>query len=244
MALDEAAAPAIVETHGIRVAFLAAVDQRTGAFRYAGPEEWGVAPLDVERLSDHIRELRTRVHHVIISLHWGEERFSIPSPAQIEQAHALVDAGASMILGHHPHVLQGLEHYCGTSIIYSLGNFIADDVYFSDGDAIRWNHTERTGCILLAELSDQAVVNARQVPTYDSGTLVEFDHSGFGSRRIEKARRVIAQGVTVGAYRREHLRVKAIRPVLAHLRWSALKKVRLQQLKAAFRLLLQAMRVK
>jgi hypothetical protein len=96
----------------------------------------------------------------------------------------------------------------------------------------------------LAELSDQAVANVRQLPTYDSSTLVELDHSGFGSRRIEKARRAIAQGVTAARYRGEHLWVKTIRPVLAHLRWSALKKVRLQQLQAAFRLLLQAMRVK
>ncbi len=52
MDLNEAGAPAIVETHGIRAAFLAAVDERAGAFRFAGPGEWGVAPLDVDRLSE------------------------------------------------------------------------------------------------------------------------------------------------------------------------------------------------
>ena len=72
-------------------------------------------------------------------------------------------------------MLQGLEFYRGAPIIYSLGNFVADDVYFSDGDAIRWNRTERTGCILLAELSESAVANVRQVPTFDTGRLVELD---------------------------------------------------------------------
>ena len=210
MNLDEAAAPAIVEAGGLRLAFLAAVDQRSGPYRFAAEDQWGVAPLDVDRLARQIRDLREQVHHVVVSVHWGEERFLIPSPVQIEQAHAIVDAGASIVLGHHPHVLQGLEFYRGAPIIYSLGNFIADDVYFSDGDAIRWNRTERTGCILLAELSESAVVNVRQVPTFDTGRLVELDRrrlwiaahregeSGDCSRRVAGA---LSPGASLGQRR-------------------------------------------
>ena len=164
----------------------------------------------------------------------------IPSPTQIDDARALVGAGASIILGHHPHVLQGMEFHQGAPIIYSLGNFIADEVYFSDGDAIRWNRAERTGCILVAELDAKKVANVRQLPTFDTGRLVEIDESGFGSRRIEKTRRAILHGVTLSRYRREHLWVKTIQPILMHLRWSELKKLRLRQLRQAFRRLLQA----
>ena len=241
MDLDEAAAPAILETNGLCVAFLGAVDQRSGPYQFATPSQWGVAPLDVNRLSQQIRELRSHVDHVLVSLHWGEERFLIPSPGQIEQAHALVDAGASMVLGHHPHVIQGLETRRVAPIAYSLGNFIADEVYFTNGDAVRWNRTGRTGCILLAELGANATVaNVRQVPTYDPGLAVQLDHSGLGQRRIAKTRRAIARGVTLRRYRREHLRVKTLKPILDHLRWSKLKRLRFRLVRKALQGLFEA----
>jgi poly-gamma-glutamate capsule biosynthesis protein CapA/YwtB (metallophosphatase superfamily) len=233
--LDEAAAPAIMETRGVRVAFLGAADQLCGVSQFAGPGQWGVAPLDAGRLARQIRALRAEVQDVIVSVHWGEERFLFPSPAQIEQAHRLVDAGAAMVLGHHPHVLQGLEFHRGAPIAYSLGNFIADEVPFSDGDAVRWNRTGRTGCIVLAELTATAVADVRQLPTYDPGRLVELDQSGFGARRIAKTGRAIAQGVTPARYRRERLWVKGVKPVLEHLRWSSLRNVCFRQVRKALR---------
>jgi hypothetical protein len=244
MNLDEAAAPAIVEVNGLRLAFLAAADQRSGPYQFAAADKWGVAPFDVDRLARQIQSLRGQVHHVIVSIHWGEERFLIPSPAQIEQARALIDAGASMVLGHHPHVLQGLEMYHGAPIIYSLGNFVADDVCFCDGDAIRWNRTERTGCILSAELSEAAVANVSQTPTFDTGRLVELDLGRFGSRRIARVQRAIVQGVSPARYRREHLWVKTVVPILKHLRWSELKKARPSQFHRMIQMLFRACRAK
>jgi poly-gamma-glutamate capsule biosynthesis protein CapA/YwtB (metallophosphatase superfamily) len=244
MNLDEAAAPVIVEAGGLRLAFLAAADQRSGTNQFAAENQWGVAPLDVDHLARQIQDLRQHVQHVMVSLHWGEERFLIPSPLQIEQAHAMIEAGASIVLGHHPHVLQGLELYRGAPIIYSLGNFIADEVFFCNGDAIRWNRTERTGCILLAELNASAVVNVRQVPTFDMGRLVEVERDGLGSRRIEQTRRAIVQGVTPARYRREHLWVNTIVPVLKHLRWSELKKARPSQMRRMIQTVLRAWRAK
>jgi hypothetical protein len=245
MNLDEAAAPAILETHGLRLAFLGAVDHLSGPYQFATPHQWGVAPLDVDRLTRQIRDLRPHADHVLVSLHWGEERFLIPSPTQIDQAHALVEAGASLVLGHHPHVLQGLEIRRGAPIAYSLGNFIADEVYFTDGDAVRWNRAGRTGCILLAELGpDATVANVRQVPTYDPGRAVELDHSSFGPRRIAKASRALARGVTLRRYRREHLWVKTIKPILDHLRWSKLKTLRFRHVRSALHRLFQARRVR
>jgi len=238
--LDEAAAPAILEVNGVRLAFLGAVDPQTGPYRFASPDGSGVPALDVARLARQVRDLRCSVDHVLISLHWGEERFSVPSPAQVEQAHRLVDAGASMILGHHPHVLQGLEIYRRAPIIYSLGNFVADNVHFSDGDAIRWNRVQRTGCILLAEISKAKIENVRQVPTHDSGRLVDVDASRFGRRRIEQTRRAIAGGVSIARYRRERLWVKTIRPFFGHLRWSKLKRLRWRQICNTFRGFLQS----
>lgn len=240
LSLDEATAPAMLNVNGLRIAFLGAVDERSGPSHVATASRWGVAPLDLDRLTRQVRKLRSDVDYVVVSLHWGEERFSIPSPVQIDQARALVEAGASMVLGHHPHVLQGTETWEGAPIVYSLGNFIADEVYFSDGHAVRWNRTERTGCVLLADLGRGRVSNVRHVPTYDPGTAVELDQGGFGRRRIEKARRALARGVTLARYRREHLRVRTIKPALACLRWSRLRELRFGHVRKAVEGLLRA----
>jgi hypothetical protein len=232
---DEAAAPAIVERHGICIGFLGAADERSGVSQFAGQNQWGVAPLDVECLARQIQALRGEVDHAVVSVHWGEERFSIPSPGQIEIARALVNAGASMVLGHHPHVLQGLEVYRGAPIAYSLGNFFADEVYFSDGDAVRWGRAGRTGCILLAEIGHSAVTEIRQLPTYDSGKLVEIDRSRFGAHRIAATGRSIVGEVTAARYRRERLWVKTIKPILNRFQWSNLKRFSAAKFRKALR---------
>jgi len=67
---------------------------------------------------------------LIVSLHWGEEYKLINSPAQQSLAHQIIEAGAGLIIGHHPHVVQNIEKYQGKLIFYSLGNFIFDQ-YFS-----------------------------------------------------------------------------------------------------------------
>ena len=60
---------------------------------------------------------------VILYVHWGEEKEIEPNEEQTELAHAAIDAGADLVLGSHPHVLQGVEKYKGRYIVYSLGNF-------------------------------------------------------------------------------------------------------------------------
>ena len=139
-----------------------------------------------------------------------------------------------MVIGHHPHVLQGLEMHKEVPIIYSLGNFIADEVYFTNGDANRWNCTGRTGAILTAELTPDGVRDVRQVPTFDDGTLVDFDDTPFGRRRIERTARALSRGVTFRRYRREHLWVKTVKPALARLHWRRLKELRPRHLRKAF----------
>ncbi|HZK12472.1 MAG TPA: AmmeMemoRadiSam system protein B [Atribacterota bacterium] len=67
---------------------------------------------------------------LIVSMHWGEEYKLISSPIQQGLAHKIIEAGANLIIGHHPHVVQNIEKYQGKLIFYSLGNFIFDQ-YFS-----------------------------------------------------------------------------------------------------------------
>lgn len=231
--LAEAEAPAVLDVRGTRVAFLGAVDERSGPTPFATADGAGVAPFDVARLAERIAAARADADHVVVSVHWGEERFLIPSPAQVDAARRLVEAGASLVVGHHPHVVQGLETCDGRPIAYSLGNFIANEVPFTGGDRVTWTRTGRTGAILTADLSAGGVAGAALVPTYDSGSRIEIERSGFGDRRIARASRALARGVTLGRYRREYFLVKTVRPALDYLRWSRLRRLRLRHIRKA-----------
>lgn len=63
---------------------------------------------------------------IIVSMHWGYENISEVNESQAKLAHELIDHGADIIIGHHPHVIQPFEIYKNRPIIYSLGNFIFD----------------------------------------------------------------------------------------------------------------------
>jgi len=64
---------------------------------------------------------------IIVCLHWGIEKEMKPTSIQMEQAHLLINSGADIIIGHHPHVVQSIETYHGKYIFYSIGNFIFDN---------------------------------------------------------------------------------------------------------------------
>lgn len=68
----------------------------------------------------------------LVSFHWGDEYIHIPSFEQIALAHKIIDYGADVIIGHHPHVIQPIEKYNNGIIIYSLGNFIFDYLFSSE----------------------------------------------------------------------------------------------------------------
>lgn len=80
----------------------------------------------LEKVYSYASAYKSRVDCFILSIHWGEEYMVYPSADQREMAHKLVDSGVNIILGHHPHVLQGIEKYNEGIIAYSLGNFISD----------------------------------------------------------------------------------------------------------------------
>lgn len=122
--LDEAIAPTIIERNGQRIGFL--------AFNRVLPEGWaagknkpGVASgYDDKAILEAVRTLRARVDVVVVSMHWGIERELKFHKGQQQFGRALIDAGAYLVLGHHPHVTQGLEFYKKGLIAYSLGNFV------------------------------------------------------------------------------------------------------------------------
>lgn len=97
------------------------------------PEEWCKNDIpyshrdSIEVLISEVEGYRKEVDGaVVVSIHWGLEYLDYPGPEQLELGRKLVDAGADVIIGHHPHVLQPFEYYKNGLIIYSLGNFLFD----------------------------------------------------------------------------------------------------------------------
>ena len=101
---------AVKEVKGIRIGFIG----------YSYPQ-----PADAANLAARIDELRDALdcHLVVVSLHWGRETFMTPDVWQTRLAKNLIDAGADVIYGHHPHVVQPIQFYQGKPIFYSTGNF-------------------------------------------------------------------------------------------------------------------------
>jgi len=98
-----------------------------------------------------------KLDYKIISLHWGDEFVSIPSKWQIDTAHKLIDFGADIIVGHHPHVLQPIERYREGIIFYSLGNFIFDMI---------WSDKVRKGIVANIILQKGKEIELNTIPIY------------------------------------------------------------------------------
>lgn len=79
---------------------------------------------DVKAVTAAVRHAAREADYVVVTVHWGIERQTKPSKAQIALARLVIDAGADAVFGHHPHVLQPLAFYKGRPIFYSLGNFV------------------------------------------------------------------------------------------------------------------------
>jgi poly-gamma-glutamate synthesis protein (capsule biosynthesis protein) len=124
---SKAYAPVIIKSKGINVGFLAYSDPQfiPAKFEAKGVNP-GIAFTKIPELKRAISDLKPKVDWIIISLHAGTEFWSTADKLQREFARAAIEAGADLVIGHHPHVLQETEIYKGKYIFYSLGNFVFD----------------------------------------------------------------------------------------------------------------------
>lgn len=157
----ESAHTPVIETLGdTKIAFLGYTNllpQRVGT-KDASP---AVAYPDEETVKHDIIAAKRHADIVVVSFHWGEEYHTAHNAWQERMAHAAIDAGASLVIGHHPHVVQEVESYNGGYIAYSLGNFVFDQ-----------NFSEDTSKGLLLE----ATVNNKKVDSVKTFT-VSFNSS-------------------------------------------------------------------
>jgi hypothetical protein len=120
----EAYAPLFLECAGRRVAFLARTSVVVSSPSYAAENRPGVAWLDPRETEDAIAACRARADLVVLIAHWGVEEYAYPPPSQRAAAARFIEAGAGVIFGHHPHVVQGAERHGAGLVIHSLGNFL------------------------------------------------------------------------------------------------------------------------
>ena len=123
--LSEASAPVVQTINGQTFAIFAATRVSPSANWYAGKNHPGILQTyDATTLNKEIEDANGKYDHVIVFVHWGVERVEIPEDYQRSLAKGYIDAGADLIIGAHPHVLQGFEYYKGVPICYSLGNYL------------------------------------------------------------------------------------------------------------------------
>jgi len=120
----EARKPNLMKIKGRRIGFLGYYGG--GEAPAAGRSTPGVAPRNLGVIRQDLKALRQvdSVDFVVVLLHWGTEKATMPDSGQQEFAHSVIDAGADAVVGHHAHVLQGIERYRNGVIAYSLGNFV------------------------------------------------------------------------------------------------------------------------
>ncbi|MBZ5671300.1 MAG: CapA family protein [Acidobacteriia bacterium] len=145
--------PALVNVDGLRVAFLAYVEIDPKE-AMAGVDRPGVAWLEPARVLADIRFARPLADLVIVCPHWGVEYALKPTRNQVELAHQMIDAGADLIVGSHPHVVQALEPYHDRWIAYSLGNFVFDQK----------NSATHRGLMLKVAVRDKQIADVTPVP--------------------------------------------------------------------------------
>jgi poly-gamma-glutamate synthesis protein (capsule biosynthesis protein) len=113
-----------VQLDGMRLRFLNYTQYCNSGFNSIANEYPGTLPLDRHLIIEDIKAAKPDTDFVFVVLHWGYENQPNVHPEQVKIAHALIDAGADAIIGHHPHVPHGIEIYKQRPIVYSLGNFI------------------------------------------------------------------------------------------------------------------------
>ena len=148
---DEAFEPHVVDVDGVSVAIIGTSRLLPHESWFATAEGPGIASAyDLDDAVEAVWQARQTADRVVVFVHWGDELAACPNQVQHKLADAFVEAGADVIVGHHPHVLQGIEVRDHTLIAYSLGNFA---FYARDHDP------RRTGVLQVDQAGEETSWN-------------------------------------------------------------------------------------
>ncbi|MDR1589989.1 MAG: CapA family protein [Oscillospiraceae bacterium] len=185
--LSEAARPYIVGSEGVRIAFFAANQILTYANWAAGTDKPGQLiareAKNLGALGDAMAQVRDECDYIVVYMHWGIELDALPYERQTEVAHALIDAGADVVIGAHPHVIQSFEYYNSKPIIYSIGNFLFNSLH------------PDTAVVFLRFDAAEPSVTVEVMPARTEGTLTRAIDDSDGRRRLFDYWESISPGV-------------------------------------------------
>lgn len=158
---ERAAQPYVAQLGGKTIGFLA-------ASRVIPEVSWNIdnsqpgmlCTYDSAALCAAIRKAKESCDYVVVYVHWGIERENIPQYYQRQLGKAYIDAGADLVIGSHPHVLQGIEYYNGKPIVYSLGNYI-------------FNQEISSTVLLKATVTPENETSLQLIPAYASGAKTQ-----------------------------------------------------------------------
>ena len=182
MTESEAEAPAEYEVNGVKIAFLSWCDIVPDFF-LAYKDEPGIvsASYDMEGALRRVREAKATHDIVIVAMHWGiEHQHYANDYLQVDPAHKLVDAGADVVLGNHPHVMQGIEFYNGSLISYAQGNCVFCQVF--DGT--------HESYLLNFDITGEGITNVVVTPLYlsDEYGIPDFAKGEQAQSQLEQIR--------------------------------------------------------
>ena len=147
--------PMVFDLGGLTVGVLSYQGVPSYEWAWATEELPGTAPLLADVMREDVERLRPEVDFVVVMPHWGVEYVAEPEPEQVELAHALVEAGADLVVGNHAHWPKGIEVYEGKPVFYGTGNFLFDQ---------SWSENTSTGIFAEVILYENRAVQARPVP--------------------------------------------------------------------------------
>ncbi len=153
----------IIEKKGKKIGFLGYSLTFPEEF-WAGEKKPGTAFGHAAYLAEDIPKLRSKVDYLIVVFHWGVEKSLVLKDYQKEMGHLAIDLGADAVVGHHPHILQGIELYKGKPIAYSLGNFCFGT----------WTNAVWDSAILKLFFADNGFVKAEVTPILINNNMVRM----------------------------------------------------------------------
>ena len=152
--IKEANREVIIERSGLKICFLGyTTSEEHVKSIIADADTAGCVFYDINRIKEDINKVKNDSDIICISLHWGFENYLYPSLEQVKLAHQIIDAGAHIVIGHHPHVIQGFEKYKHGVIFYSLGNFFFPNFYMKSGSLHKWQEENNKSIIAKCKVS-------------------------------------------------------------------------------------------
>ncbi|MGN0330577.1 MAG: CapA family protein [Kineothrix sp.] len=179
--LEEAAAPVYFTAGGVKLAYVSA----TQIERMDNPDTRGATDtlpgvfrcLNPDRLLETVREAAANSDFVVVYIHWGTENVAEPDWAQMDQAPRLVEAGADLVIGDHPHCLQPVVYIDQVPVLYSLGNF--------------WfNSRQVDTCLIKATVDGNGLKSLQFLPAQQKDCFTSLLHGGEKERVLDYMRSI------------------------------------------------------